>query len=216
MTRKKDYNSISIAKKFYISSINFFDACKILGDYVIGNTNPSIIYPLIYLERHALELLLKSLILSDIARQKISEKLEININGSKFELSRTHSLEILLDKYCLLQTQYRLVPMFDERINKYKSVIKKYDEYDRTSEFYRYPLTKTGKFTPSQLWKDSSDSILNEIGKNNGYLVFDFEAEPLYIKHVYNVDEKALFFKDKFYEIINYFMKLSPFSKLNQ
>lgn len=30
MTRKNDYNSISIALKFYISAINFFDACKIL------------------------------------------------------------------------------------------------------------------------------------------------------------------------------------------
>lgn len=92
-----------------MSAINYYDSCIVLKNHVLENYNPSIIYPLIYLERHTLELLLKSLILSDVDDQKITNQLKINILGSKFDLSRTHSLETFFDKYYSIQTQARLL-----------------------------------------------------------------------------------------------------------
>ena len=214
MAEKRTYSSKYIAKRFYVSAINFFDSCKILKEYVIKNDNPSIIYPLIYLERHTLELLLKSLILSEIKKQTIINGLEVDMLGKRFDLSRTHSLDILLDNYCNVQLESRIVPIFDERIKTFKDVIIKYDSYDRNGEFYKYPLTKTGKLTPNKLWNESDSSISNEIGKKDSYFIFDFDSLPTTIKQVYNVDKKAIFFKEQFFDMILYFIDLSPFKRV--
>lgn len=211
MVLKKVIKSRSISKKFYMSAINYYDSCVILKEQLFTRRNPSIVYPLIYLQRHTLELLLKSLILSDIINQDLSDGLVINIVGNKFDLSRTHSLDFLLDKYYSIHTQSRLIPTFDDKINVHKELIKKYDNYDRTSEFYRYPLTKSGKYTTLKLWTESD--IVGDISKPNGMFVFNFENNQDNIKHVYNIDKKALLYQDKFIEMIDYFIKLSPFYK---
>lgn len=106
--------------------------------------------------------------------------------------------------------------MFDESMDAYKNIINQYDAYDRTSEFYRYPLTKNGEFTRNKLWKEPVDLNSNEIDKKKRYFIYNIETKTIDVKYVYNVDKKALFFKDKFYVMLNYFMKLSPFFIINK
>lgn len=62
--------------------------------------------------------------------------------------------------------------MFDENINYYNEFIKKYDNVDRTSELYRYPITKVRKYTPLKLWSEYDIDIAESISKQNGMFIF--------------------------------------------
>ena len=64
----------TIAKKMYYCALNYFDACEKLKKDLLHDNNPSIIYPLLYLERHTLELLLKAIILFSYLFHKPPQK----------------------------------------------------------------------------------------------------------------------------------------------
>lgn len=122
----------TIAKKMYYCALNYFDACEKLKKDLLHDNNPSIIYPLLYLERHTLELLLKAIILLSVKPQNIVEDLKIEIDSGKFfDLSRTHSLFILINKYIEINTTNSLFPNYEEKsINQIKKQLEKFNRID--------------------------------------------------------------------------------------
>lgn len=120
----------------YCCALNYFDACKKLRHNLLNDNNPSIIYPLMYLERHTLELLLKSIILFSVKKQNIIEDLKVVINdGGVFDLSRTHSLLILINKYIEINTNNFLFPNFDENVIKdIRKQLEKFNKIDSKSD----------------------------------------------------------------------------------
>lgn len=65
-----------------------------------------------------------------------------------------------------------------------------------------YPVTKLGRFIPLKFLNESD--ISRDISIPNGILIRNY-------KNIYNIDDKALFYHEKFIEMIDYFIKLSPF-----
>lgn len=195
----------TLAKKFYVNSKNYIEAINILSKKITNNDNEFVIYPLLYLERHTVELMLKSLILVSVNTQELDEKMTIGWNGKKFDISKTHSLEILLNKYIEIQNETRLIPNYDNDINEVKKVICSFDKLDHSGEYYKYPLSKEGKESKQKLFKRIDE--FPEVKSNMGNTwIFDFNEEANEdIKIVKLLDKRTLLFYRQIYKIILYF-----------
>lgn len=198
----------TLAKKFYVSSKNYLEAINILSKQIINNKNEFVIYPLLYLERHTVELMLKSLILVSVDMQEVDKKMIVSCNEKKFDISKTHSLEILLNKFIEIQSETRLVPNYDEDINEVKKVICSFDKLDHSGEYYKYPLNKEGKESKQKLYKRVDE--FPEIKPNMGNTwIFNFNEEvDEDIKIVKLLDKKTLVFYGEIYKIILYFSRI--------
>lgn len=197
----------TIAKKMYYCALNYFDACEKLRHNLLNDNNPSIIYPLMYLERHTLELLLKSIILFSVKKQNIIEDLKVIINdGSVFDLSITHSLLILINKYIEINANNFLFPNFDEKVIKdIRKQLEKFNKIDSKSDFYRYPISKDNRQSKLKIWdKFDSDSLVN-INFKNTYIMVDQNNEVLHI--LKNVDLQSLKYINILYDNCLYFLE---------
>lgn len=197
----------TIAKKMYYCALNYFDACEKLKKDLLHDNNPSIIYPLLYLERHTLELLLKAIILLSVKPQNIVEDLKIEIDSGKFfDLSRTHSLLILINKYIEINTTNSLFPNYEEKvINQIKKQLEKFNRIDSKSDFYRYPISKDNKQSKLKIWdKFDSDSLIN-INFKNTYVMCNQDNEILYI--LKNIDIQSLKYLNILHNNCLYFLE---------
>lgn len=197
----------TIAKKMYYCAFNYFDACEKLKKDLLHDNNPSIIYPLLYLERHTLELLLKAIILLSVKPQNIVEDLKIEIDSGKFfDLSRTHSLLILINKYIEINTTNSLFPNYEEKaINQIKKQLEKFNRIDSKSDFYRYPISKDKKQSKLKIWdKFGSDSLIN-INFKNTYVMCNQDNEILYI--LKNIDIQSLKYLNILHNNCFYFLE---------
>jgi hypothetical protein len=197
----------TIAKKMYYCALNYFDACEKLKKDLLHDNNPSIIYPLLYLERHTLELLLKAIILLNVKPQNIVEDLKIEIDSGKFfDLSRTHSLLILINKYIEINTTNSLFPNYEEKaINQIKKQLEKFNRIDSKSDFYRYPISKDKKQSKLKIWdKFDSDSLIN-INFKNTYVMCNQDNEILYI--LKNIDIQSLKYLNILHNNCFYFLE---------
>ena len=197
----------TIAKKMYSCALNYFDACEKLKKDLLHDNNPSIIYPLLYLERHTLELLLKAIILLNVKPQNIVEDLKIEIDSGKFfDLSRTHSLLILINKYIEINTTNSLFPNYEEKaINQIKKQLEKFNRIDSKSDFYRYPISKDKKQSKLKIWdKFDSDSLIN-INFKNTYVMCNQDNEILYI--LKNIDIQSLKYLNILHNNCFYFLE---------
>ena len=197
----------TIAKKMYYCALNYFDACEKLKKDLLHDNNPSIIYPLLYLERHTLELLLKAIILLSVKPQNIVEDLKIEIDSGKFfDLSRTHSLLILINKYIEINTTNSLFPNYEEKsINQIKKQLEKFNRIDAKSDFYRYPISKDKKQSKLKIWdKFDSDSLIN-INFKNTYVMCNQDNEILYI--LKNIDIQSLKYLNILHNNCFYFLE---------
>ena len=198
--------SFSMAKKFYLCSNNYYDTCKLLKKKFWEDVNFSLLNPMVYLLRHTLELVLKALILLSIEQQELENNLNIDIYGEKFDLSRTHSLEVLINKFVYIQENHRLTTIYDEEMKNVIKIVIKYDKYDRGSDYYRYPLTKKGKFTIQKSGIIDDDMI--EIGKKNQCFVFNFNQNETTIKHVTLYDKRTFEYSKKLMYSVDYLYSL--------
>lgn len=199
--------NITIAKKMYYCALNYFNACEKLKKDLLNDNNPSIIYPLLYLERHTLELLLKAIILLSVKPQNIAEDLKIEIDcGKVFVLSRTHSLLILVNKYIEINSTNSLFPNYDEKaINQIKKQLEKFNKIDSKSDFYRYLISKDNKHSKLKIWdKFDNDSLIN-INFKNTYVMCNKDNEILYI--LKNIDIQSLNYLNILHENCFYFLE---------
>lgn len=191
----------------YCCALNYFDACEKLRLNLLNDNNPSIIYPLMYLERHTLELLLKSIILFSVKKQNIIKDLKVVINdGSVFDLSRTHSLLILINKYIEINTNNFLFPNFEENVIKdIRKQLQKFNKIDSKSDFYRYPISKNNKQSKLKIWKKfDSNSLVNINFKNTYIMVDQNNSVPHILK---NVDLQSLKYLNILYYNCLYFLE---------
>ena len=172
----------TIAKKMFVCSINYYDAYMKLINGFLGDKNPSIIYPIIYLQRHVFELFLKSLILVSVQKQNVLN-LTISIyNDATFNLGQSHSLAVLLNKYIDIQSKYKLIMDMDsELLKEVKKTVKRFDDIDHSSDYYRYPLTKNGKLSKNRLFE--TKDIALDLSKNimHHYVICDENGRPIQI-----------------------------------
>lgn len=146
---------LKLSEMFYQEAIRF----ALCGDDIRFSSiryedDQFLVSPLIFIERHTIELLLKSLILYEISKNpnlNYKDIIDIDVlNESGDPLNRklinTHSLLCLLNFYIYLEGYKLLKDYNDKEIKKLKSTIKKLDKIDIGSTYFRYPfINKNGK-----------------------------------------------------------------------
>ena len=215
-----------LSKRMVIVSYNYYESATLLDEKILTGKNYNIIYPVVYLLRHSLELIVKSLILQEVDNQKINpSKPEViyNLNAKKFDISRTHSISVLFDKFVEIQeskvTNGQQLFGYDENLLKELSrVINEIDKIDHTSDIYRYPISKSGKKNPIHFADEAEDNLVfGEIGpKNKGYFIYGKTEEKDFdfIKHIYVKDEQTLKIKSTLFSVIQKIIDFSVYKEI--
>ena len=209
-----------------IVSYNYYESAVLLDETILTGKNYNIIYPVVYLLRHSLELIVKSLILQEVDNQNINpSKPEVIYyqKTKKFDISRTHSISVLFDKFVEIQESKVISGKqlfgYDETLLKGLSgVINEIDKIDHTSDIYRYPISKSGKKNPIHFADDAEDNlVLGEVGPNtNGYLIFGKTEEKDFdfIKHIYVRDEQTMKMKNTLFSVIKKIIEFSAYKEI--
>ncbi len=218
--------SKDLSKRMVIVSYNYYQSATLLDETILTGNNYNIIYPVVYLLRHSVELIVKSLILQEVDNQKINpSKPEVlyNQKTKKFDISRTHSIRVLFDKFVEIQeskvTNGQQLFGYDENLLKELSnVINEIDKIDHTSDIYRYPISKSGKKNPIHFANEAEDNLVfGEVGPNNkGYFIFGKTEEKDFdfIKHIYVRDEQTLKMKNTLFSVIKKIVDFSVYKEI--
>ena len=127
-------NILGKEEKFYIYATGYLEAAKIIYKNFDsqGRYHDILVYPIIYLFRQSIELLMKDIILTG---NKI-------ISG-KPKLQKGHNLIFLLQR--INNIIQKLIPNHNENdIKILTSLIKEFDKIDSTSQEFRYPEKNDG------------------------------------------------------------------------
>lgn len=198
----------TLAKKFYINALNYIDAINVLKNNIITPYEQSTIYPLLYLERHTVELLLKTLIIITVPQQDVDETMILKWGEYKFNISLTHSLKVLLDKCIEIQNNTRLISIFDEDINEIEKIINSFDELDHSGEYYRYPLNKNGRISKQKMYK-IMDMLPEVKSKMDEICILEnYDQKTKTIGIIKLLDKKTFFLEQEITDVINYFLNM--------
>lgn len=218
--------SKDLSKRMLIVSYNYYESATLLDETILTGKNYNIIYPVAYLLRHSLELIVKSLILQEVDNQNINvSKPEViyNHKTKKFDISRTHSISVLFDKFVEIQESkvingQQLFGYDDSLLKELSRVINEIDKIDHTSDIYRYPISKNGKNNPIHFADDAEDNLVfGEVGPHNkGYLIFGKTEEKDFdfIKHIYVKDEQTLKMKSTLFSVIKKMIDFSVYKEI--
>ena len=196
----------TLAKKFYINALNYIDAIDVLKNNIITPFEQSSIYPLLYLERHTVELLLKTLIIISVPKQDVDKTMILKWGEEKFNISLTHSLKVLLDKCIEIQNSIRLISIFDENITEIEKIIYSFDKLDHSGEYYRYPLNKEGRISKQKMYKTMDD--FPEVKPNMDDIMVIESSSKQIISVIKIMDRKTFLFEGKIPEVIKYLIRI--------
>jgi len=204
-------NTLVLSKMFYDESQTYFKAARKLHRDIDEILN--YILPIYYLYRHSLELILKSVILTQVNtyHNEIS-----NINHIRAGISVDlicHSLKKLFEYYLFFCPLERLgILITDEQIQLVQKTIKYIDSFDDRGDFSRYPI-KTNlekSHAPVEFYiSESNPSVSPDISNTqNIFLGFDGSG---YIKYfiLHNLDITEEF--DNIARVIRIFCGLTEF-----
>ena len=143
------YKILKLSEMFYQEAVRF----ALCGDDIRFSSiryedEQFLIAPLIFIERHTIELLLKSLILYEISKnpnlnyKDINDIDVLNESGDPInrKLTNTHSLLRLLNFYIYLESNKLIKDYNDKEIKKLLSTLKKLDKIDIGATYFRYPF----------------------------------------------------------------------------
>lgn len=139
------------SKKFYEEAYRFaLCGYDIRFSSIREKDDQYLFSPLIFLERHTIELILKSLILftiganQNIPYQDIEEIDILDEHGVKINrtLFNTHSLLSLLLFYKYLESQTLCSKCNCKQFKLVERVIRRFEKLDKSSTFFRYPYSK--------------------------------------------------------------------------
>lgn len=157
--------NIELSKNFYDSHVNYYQSSLFLYQLSNDFESKNVIYPASYLLRHSLELLLKSLICYYAEDQKI----EINKDGIEIF---SHSLSFKLEGHSLLDLYDRLIKITNNIVrliepNKnLRKMIVDITNIDKTSEYYRYPISKNIEVSKQNKYTVTSDEVVPDLSLN--------------------------------------------------
>lgn len=155
-------------KHFYDLAYDYYIAAVSLWGQIASKNH--IYNPTIYILRHAIELLLKGLIISEnlkMCRNVDISKICICDNNSKPNINSTHSLLCLWDNFKQLNKDNCLLSYFNvEQESFIETQLKTFDEKDARSTTFRYPYTKQGKSIIIKPVQVNETDFAPEISKN--------------------------------------------------
>ena len=168
-----------LSSLFYNDSYSYYKSALIIsGSGYRKEDDQLLLTPILFLLRHAIELILKSFIIrtleykniQDISRCKLlmEEGCETNI-----KLLSCHSTFHLFSYVRYLDKQYRLVSIFDDNELEFSfKVIKDIEKIDSKSDYFRYPIDKNTKEFKRKFITRGKTGIAPEINNSNFLFLF--------------------------------------------
>ena len=145
---------------FYDEAQNYYCSAIILSktDEVVDEKY-DLFGPIVYLLRHAIELMLKHLIVKELYEQNVTEWHECKLSPYNRRITSMHSLRVLYETYI---EQIRKLGKVDVKdLDEVECFIEEFDNIDFDSTFFRYPYDKNGVKNAKALTEDVSDMMMH-------------------------------------------------------
>ena len=177
-----DTNDNCEYKAFFDEGISFYKSAQIVqgADSRVCDDEIDLFSPIVFLLRHAAELLLKSLIIKVLFKSGISEWQSFKLSSSNRKLSSTHSLSELYSAWRELDEAAGLAQDEIEILEEYVYNINCYDE---DSTFFRYPIDKKGSRNRKAMTETVDKEVLDSLPCHLGALVCAKGSENFYCLH---------------------------------
>lgn len=191
--------------KFINESKNFISASQVLKESnKCGVENQMFLSQIIFMIRHACELILKGLHfkllknntgVSDCCNIKLENIKGNNLNQTIFEC---HSLLMLYDSFTSM-ARFNLL-LSRDRLLKFRNKVIKVDIIDKDSTYFRYPIDKNGNLNSRTYFIDPEDPDINPDFN-------DFSIDQIFIDEIdgcikyINIVPEAIEYKNKLEEL---------------
>lgn len=158
-------------KAFFDEAISFYKSAQIIqdSDFRIRYDETDVFGPIVYLFRHAAELLFKSLIIKKLFETGVSDWQSVKLKSNKRRLSSTHSLYEL---YVAWMDFGGDVGLTQEEKDMIKEYVNNINRFDKDSTFFRYPINKKGNRNKKALTEELDEELLNSLPCHLGALVY--------------------------------------------
>ena len=177
-----DTNDNCEYKAFFDEGISFYKSAQIVQgtDCRVCDDSIDLFSPIVFLLRHAAELLLKSLIIKALFKSGISEWQSFKFSSSNRKISSTHSLSEL---YSVWKELDEAVGLTKDEIILLEEYVYNINCYDEDSTFFRYPIDKNGSRNRKTMTETVDKELLNSLPCHLGALVCAKGSENFYCLH---------------------------------
>lgn len=151
--------------------MSFYKSAQIVqeSNYRIKYDETDLFGPVVYLFRHAAELLFKALIIRNLFESGISDWQSVKLKLNKRRLSSTHSLFELYVAWKDFGGEVGLTQNEIELLEEYVTEINRFDE---DSTFFRYPINKKGNRNRRAMTEELDEELLNSLPCHLGAFVY--------------------------------------------
>lgn len=149
-------------RAFFEEAMSFYKSAQLVqeSDYRVNYEEVDLFGPVIYLYRHAAELLFKSLIIRSLFDRDISDWQVVKLESNGRKLSSTHSLNELYSAWIDFGGETVLTQDEKDIIEEYVTNI---DRFDGDSTFFRYPVDKKGNRNRKAMTEELDEELLNSL-----------------------------------------------------
>lgn len=197
--------------KFINESKNFITASQVLQDsQQCSVENQMFLSQIIFMNRHACELLLKGLHFRLLKTNTnilggYNIKLE-NIHGKKLNQSifETHSLLTLYDSFISL-SNFNLV-IDKQKLTKFRKMVVDIDKIDVDSTYFRYPVDKDGNFNSRTYFINPEDPNINPDFNDYSFDQIYIDEQEGIVRYI-NLVPEAIDYNNKLKEFYSFLTK---------
>lgn len=167
-----------LSSLFYNDSYSYYKSALIIsGSGYRKEDDQLLLTPILFLLRHAIELILKANIIDilEFNNQGILKCKLVTENGIKtnIKLLNCHSISNLFSYLIYLNTQYSLVSVFNDNELKFSyRLINDIEDVDSKSDYFRYPINKNTKAYKRKFIIRGDIGIAPEIKSTNFLFLF--------------------------------------------
>lgn len=158
-------------KAFFEEAMSFYKSAQIIqdSDFRIKYEETDLFGPIVYLYRHAAELLFKALIIKRLFESGTSDWRSIKLNSNNRKLSSTHSLYEL---YIAWRESGGDIKLTQEEQCMMEDYVDTINQFDDDSTFFRYPMNKKGNRNKKVLTEELDEELLNSLPCHLGAFVY--------------------------------------------
>lgn len=158
-------------RAFFEEAMSFYKSAQIVqeSDFRVMYDETDLFGPIIYLFRHAAELLFKALIIRKLSETGVSDWQSVKLEANNRKLSSTHSLHELYIAWRGLGVEKGLMQDEVDLIEEYVANISRFDE---DSTFFRYPIDKKGNRNRKAMTEELDEELLNSLPCHLGAFVY--------------------------------------------
>lgn len=151
----EEINASEDSDQFYNEAVRFYKSGNIVSNsHERLSEDTDLFSPVIFLYRHALELILKALIIKVLKSEEHDNWIKVKTKPHNRTISTMHSIKALYETWALLDSSRILAAIIEQ---DFLDLIERIDDIDFVSTFFRYPYDKNGHLNRKNLTEDVRD-----------------------------------------------------------